>query len=106
MSNLKRDLEQRKYKATFDGPDPSLLPAADLIRQGLENIGDRKVVPCNADIVEIMDILKTEVVDLIDMLTTLRCWISLAKPKLEDGNNFVSDYRIFLFFKLGTHIFE
>ena len=44
-----------------------------------------------------MDILKTEVVDLVDMLTTLRCWISLARPKLEDGNNFVSKLLVFVF---------
>eukprot|EP00947_MAST-08B_sp_MAST-8B-sp1_P002584 g2584.t1 len=45
-------------------------------------------VSCNAEVVKLLEVLKSEVVQLIDMLGTLKLWVSLNVPRIEDGNNF------------------
>ncbi|XP_076823000.1 proteasome activator complex subunit 3-like [Clavelina lepadiformis] len=46
------------------------------------------VVPCNEKVLKIVDLLKPEVRTLIEKCNTVRMWVTLLIPKIEDGNNF------------------
>lgn len=35
-----------------------------------------------------MNFLKKEILDLIEMINTVKIWIQLNIPRIEDGNNF------------------
>jgi len=45
-------------------------------------------VPCNKIILELLDIIKKEILELIEMINTVKIWIQLNIPRIEDGNNF------------------
>jgi len=42
----------------------------------------------NPIILEILGILKKEILDLIEVINTVKIWIQLNIPRIEDGNNF------------------
>jgi len=46
------------------------------------------MVPCNKIILELLDIIKKEILELIEMINTVKIWIQLNIPRIEDGNNF------------------
>ena len=56
----------------------------------------KRVIPCNKEILDIMEVLKKEVLELIDMLSTMKLWVRLSRPKFEDGNNFGSTSKTML----------
>eukprot|EP00753_Platysulcus_tardus_P013813 PLAT3867.4.p1 GENE.PLAT3867.4~~PLAT3867.4.p1 ORF type:complete len:310 (+),score=126.11 PLAT3867.4:129-932(+) len=45
-------------------------------------------VPSNARLVALIRLLKARVLESIEMLATLKVWIQLLIPRIEDGNNF------------------
>jgi hypothetical protein len=45
-------------------------------------------VPCNRVIMVALDMLRTELLELIEQLNTVKMWIQLNIPRIEDGNNF------------------
>jgi len=46
------------------------------------------IVPCNQILIEMMDKLKIELKTAVEMVATVKIWIQLMIPKIEDGNNF------------------
>lgn len=44
--------------------------------------------PCNAKLTSIIDKIKPEIRELIEKCNTVRMWVTLLIPKIEDGNNF------------------
>jgi len=46
------------------------------------------VIPTNKVILEMLGLLKKEVLELIETINTVKIWIQLNIPKIEDGNNF------------------
>ncbi|XP_064402317.1 proteasome activator complex subunit 3-like isoform X2 [Halichondria panicea] len=45
-------------------------------------------VPSNPKLVEIVDCLKPKIIDTMNRCNTIKVWIQLRIPKIEDGNNF------------------
>jgi proteasome activator subunit 3 (PA28 gamma) len=45
-------------------------------------------IPINADIAEIISIVKPQAIELIGYANQIKMWISYMIPKIEDGNNF------------------
>lgn len=45
-------------------------------------------VPANNNILKMLDVLKGELLELIEMINTVKIWIQLNIPRIEDGNNF------------------
>ena len=45
-------------------------------------------VPCNAGVRQLLATLKAEILELVSALTTLRFFVRLCMPRIEDGNNF------------------
>jgi len=45
-------------------------------------------VSSNPILVELLSILKKEVLELIEVINTVKIWIQLNIPRIEDGNNF------------------
>ena len=45
-------------------------------------------VPCNAHLVELINVIKPSICELVEHCNTLKMWIQLLIPKIEDGNNF------------------
>jgi len=52
-----------------------------------EQVNSTKV-PSNTIIVSLLNTLKLEVLELIETINTVKIWIQLNIPKIEDGNNF------------------
>jgi len=50
--------------------------------------GDVPEFPCNKWIVELVDDIKPDISELMERCATIRIWITLLIPKIEDGNNF------------------
>jgi len=50
--------------------------------------GQDAKLPCNKWIVELVDDIKPEISELMERCATIRIWITLLIPKIEDGNNF------------------
>jgi len=46
------------------------------------------VIPSNSEILEIVNLLRKEVLTLVEMINTVKIWIQLNIPRIEDGNNF------------------
>jgi len=49
---------------------------------------DHPLVPSNKVILQLLDVLKKELLELIEMINTVKLWIQLNIPRIEDGNNF------------------
>jgi len=47
-----------------------------------------KDVPCHPIILRVIEASKGELLQLIDTLSTLKVWVQLSIPKIEDGGNF------------------
>jgi len=45
-------------------------------------------VPCNKKIINLMEIVKPQIRDLVDDANLLKMWVTFLIPKIEDGNNF------------------
>ncbi len=88
LSKKKEDMEQKKYLYTFHPPKAYSLPFSEAMQKGEENLDSRDRIPCNIEILHVMEMLKKEVMELIDMLSTMKIWVRLSRPKFEDGNNF------------------
>ena len=58
------------------------------------------VVPCNEKIIKIVNILKPEVRTLVEKCNTVRMWVTLLIPKIEDGNNFGVSIQVMQCFSL------
>eukprot|EP00026_Physarum_polycephalum_P015675 Phypoly_transcript_16411.p1 GENE.Phypoly_transcript_16411~~Phypoly_transcript_16411.p1 ORF type:complete len:272 (+),score=62.49 Phypoly_transcript_16411:83-817(+) len=50
--------------------------------------GETKVVPCNKAIVDLIVVVKKNILQLIEAINCVKIWIQLNIPKIEDGNNF------------------
>uniref|UniRef100_A0A7S3PIM3 Proteasome activator PA28 C-terminal domain-containing protein n=1 Tax=Aplanochytrium stocchinoi TaxID=215587 RepID=A0A7S3PIM3_9STRA len=77
LDKLFHQTEAGRLKAEYKVepfPTPAVLPTG--------------VIPVNSRIREIIDQIKAEICDMISDLSTLRAWIRLNTPKIEDGNNF------------------
>jgi len=66
--------KKRKLDNTADINNNSLVTSVD--------------VPSNQAIFEIVEVLKREILELIEMINTVKVWIQLNIPRIEDGNNF------------------
>jgi len=83
---------EKESKATLDGvANSESEPAAK--RKRVED-GDRAVngivsaIPCNQWIIALIDEIKPDISELMERCATIRIWITLLIPKIEDGNNF------------------
>lgn len=47
-----------------------------------------KSVPCNNNLIRLIDLIKPEIKDVIEACEKIKMWISLLIPRIEDGNNF------------------
>jgi len=47
-----------------------------------------KPVPCNSNLIRLIDLIKPEIKDVIEACEKIKMWISLLIPRIEDGNNF------------------
>lgn len=47
-----------------------------------------KLIPCNLKLIRLIDLMKPEIKDVIDACESIKMWISLLIPRIEDGNNF------------------
>jgi proteasome activator subunit 3 (PA28 gamma) len=45
-------------------------------------------IPCNKGILDLIDDIKPDISELMERCATIRIWITLLIPKIEDGNNF------------------
>eukprot|EP01114_Cavostelium_apophysatum_P019206 TRINITY_DN6125_c0_g1_i1.p1 TRINITY_DN6125_c0_g1~~TRINITY_DN6125_c0_g1_i1.p1 ORF type:complete len:249 (+),score=56.87 TRINITY_DN6125_c0_g1_i1:119-865(+) len=45
-------------------------------------------IPANPVIMDMLGILKKEILELIEVINTVKIWIQLNIPRIEDGNNF------------------
>jgi len=45
-------------------------------------------IPCNAKLLRLIDVMKPEIKDVIEACESIKMWISLLIPRIEDGNNF------------------
>jgi hypothetical protein len=90
LASMRRDLEKKKQCLGGDSVAPmgAVEAYGKSLQEGKEQLGSRPNIPCNESILEVTSQLKSEIVELIDMLTTMKCWLALTKPQLEDGNNF------------------
>ena len=102
LSKKKEDMESKKYLYTFTPPKPYSLPFSEAMQKGEETLGSRDIIPCNVEILNVMEMLKKEVLELIDMLSTMKIWVRLSRPKLEDGNNFGVDVQMDILTSLAT----
>lgn len=66
--------KKRKYSQTeaSDEKQPATLPQ----------------IPCNAKLLRLIDLMKPEIKDVIQACESIKMWISLLIPRIEDGNNF------------------
>jgi len=46
------------------------------------------IIHCNGVILSMLDVLKAEILELIETISTVKIWIQLNIPRIEDGNNF------------------
>jgi len=53
-----------------------------------ENEVEHKLIPSNKTILQILGLLKKELLELVEMINTVKLWIQLNIPRIEDGNNF------------------
>lgn len=59
-----------------------------LLRPECGEVASQNDFPCNEFIVQLVDKLKPEIVSLIEAVNTVKVWVMLLIPKIEDGNNF------------------
>lgn len=45
-------------------------------------------IPCNKKLIKLIDKVKPEIKDVIEACESIKMWISLLIPRIEDGNNF------------------
>merc|ERR1711881_727526 len=45
-------------------------------------------IPCNSKLLRLIDVMKPEIADVIKACESIKMWISLLIPRIEDGNNF------------------
>lgn len=45
-------------------------------------------IPCNAKLMQLINVIKPEFKDVIETCEKIKMWISLLIPRIEDGNNF------------------
>eukprot|EP01137_Pigoraptor_chileana_P016776 Opistho-2@73864 len=66
-----------------DGAPPSK-------KRKLDIVGDNTVepIPCNKVVGDFLKQIKKEIMELIQMCNTVKIWIQLNIPRIEDGNNF------------------
>mmetsp|Transcript_6109 Transcript_6109/g.7024 ORF Transcript_6109/g.7024 Transcript_6109/m.7024 type:complete len:259 (-) Transcript_6109:703-1479(-) len=77
LDKLFRQTEKGRLRAEYKiepFPTPKVLPTGD--------------IPINHRVREAIDLVKAEVCEMVEDLSTLRLWIQLNTPKIEDGNNF------------------
>jgi len=53
-----------------------------------EELTVTKPVPCNMNLIRLIDLIKPEIKDVIEACEKIKMWISLLIPRIEDGNNF------------------
>jgi len=66
---------------------PEVHPPSSKKRK-LENDTVDVSIPSNTIIMDLIGLLKKELLELIEMLNTVKIWIQLNIPQIEDGNNF------------------
>jgi len=62
----------------------AVIESGETSRSGKEH----KVFGANEYIIRLVDRIKPEIVTLLEAVNTLRMWVVLLIPKIEDGNNF------------------
>lgn len=63
--------KKRKFEGEEEEKKPSLPP-----------------IPCNKKLIKLIDLVKPEIKTVIEACESIKMWISLLIPRIEDGNNF------------------
>ena len=63
---------------------------------------DGEVVDSNNDVLCVYNMLRSEILELVTYLGTLKLWLKLLVPKIEDGNNFGVGIQQEILMMLGT----
>ena len=67
----------------------AVIESGETSRSGKE----QKVFGANECIIRLVERIKPEIVTLLEAVNTLRMWVVLLIPKIEDGNNFGVEVR-------------
>lgn len=51
-------------------------------------VKDTTVIPSNSAVMTVLKLLKSNILQFIEHITTVKIWIQLNIPRIEDGNNF------------------
>lgn len=68
------------------GADGESIPIATEEKGGIEKSASH--LPSNFAVLTVMRLLKANILEFIENLTTVKIWIQLNIPRIEDGNNF------------------
>merc|ERR1712227_564266 len=55
-------------------------------RVGEISNNNNKVIPCNKRIINLLNIIKMEILQLVEICNAVKIWIQLNIPRIEDGN--------------------
>ncbi|KAK2705474.1 proteasome activator complex subunit 3-like [Artemia franciscana] len=93
-------LHEIRCELGIGAPDPVLLEAAsfdpatkkrkveDVVGTKVQILPDGNTIHCNAQIKQMIQIVKPHIWKLVEDTNLLKMWIAFLIPKIEDGNNF------------------
>eukprot|EP01134_Creolimax_fragrantissima_P007585 CFRG7585T1 len=76
-----------QVKVLADGTVSKKRKLDDVATNGESECGDAEV-PCNDLVISLLKVLKMEILQLVEFCNTVKIWIQLNIPRIEDGNNF------------------
>jgi len=75
-------------KSDLDHPNKKRKIGSTMTTEDLPDSKDIPTIPSNKIILQLLGLLKKELLEIIEMINTVKLWIQLNIPRIEDGNNF------------------